>query len=44
MRPDLAKCVLSVDSYLNTLQSCVIYNFKGNFVLVRDILLTPIFK
>ena len=29
---------------LNTLQSCVIYKFKGNFVLVRDILLTPIFK
>ena len=26
------------------LQSCVIYNFKSNFVLVRDILLTPIFK
>ena len=26
------------------LQSCVIYHFKGNFVLVRDILITLIFK
>ena len=33
-----------VDSEVNTLQSCVIYHFKGDFVQVRDILITPIIK